>query len=596
MAASRSRLAPQALLRPRRAWRRLAPFFASFGRRILLLAGMAVLAGLAEAALLALIASAGAALSVQGRQVQVTLGPVQLPSSTAVVFSLAFALCLVRAVVQLVLAYLPASMSAAAMARLRRRLFDSFTRTSWQVQASERDGHFQSLMTTHVNSTTQAVIALGSGVSGLALFLTLVGTAFTISATTALVLIGSSAGLFLLLRPVARRLRASARALSAENVEYSKGVQEVVLMAEETQVFGASEDYRRRFYASVDAVRGPLLRTRFLSTATPAMFQSVALLLLVVALLVVSLLGSGSIASLGAIVLILIRSLSFAQQLQQAVANVDELTPFMERLADALDTYEAHPRQDGSRPLPRVERMGMVDVGFSYAPGVPVLHGIDFLACRGEAVGIVGPSGAGKSSLVQLLLRLRSPDRGQVVVNGEDAGQFRRSDWQRRVAYVPQTPQLIWGTVADNIRFYRPELSDEAVVSAARRAHIHDEIVTWPQGYQTVVGQRAAAVSGGQRQRLCLARALAGRPDVLILDEPTSALDVKSESLVQQTLTELKDDLVLFLVAHRLSTLAVCDRVMVVVAGRIQTVGAADQLLQSSDFFREVSEITRSQG
>ena len=194
------------------------------------------------------------------------------------------------------------------------------------------------------------------------------------------------------------------------------------------------------------------------------------------------------------------------------------------------------------------------------------------------------------------MLRLREPTSGKLMINGEDAAIFQRADWERRVAYVPQTPQLIYGTVADNIRFHRPEIADAKIEEAARRAHIHDEILGWPQGYQTVVGQRASAVSGGQRQRLCLARALAGAPDVLILDEPTSALDVRSEQAVQESLEEVKQEMLLFLVAHRLSTLSLCDRVMVVVDGRLEAIDAPAALRASNEFYREVTEIARGVG
>lgn len=584
-----------AVRRAREAWRRLSPFFDDFRGRIALMSLIAVVAGAAEAALLALIAAAAAALSEDDDEVLVDLGPVVFTAELSVIFAAAIALTVLRAVLQLLLAYLPAWMSATAMAQLRRRLFDAFTTTSWTVQSQERDGHFQSLMITHVNSTSQAIIAIGSGISGALLFLTMVASAFLLSVTTALIILVASAALFLLLQPVAKRLRASAKALSAENVEYSKGVQEVVLLAEESQVFGVSDSYRSTFYGSVDAVRTPLLRTRFLSTATPALFQSLALLMLVIALLVVSTAGSGTVASLGAIVLILIRALSFGQQLQQAIANVDQVAPFMNRLADALAHYDAHPRQDGTRPLEQVDAVALRDVDFHYVEGEPVLSGIDVEVRRGEALGIVGPSGAGKSSIVQLLLRLRTPTSGAVTVNDVDAQEYRLADWQQRIAYLPQTSQLVWGTAADNIRFYRPEISDSDVELAARRAHIHDEILSWPEGYDTVIGQRASAVSGGQRQRLCLARALAGQPDVLILDEPTSALDVKSEELVQQTLQELKADMVLLLVAHRLSTLSVCDRVMVVVDGRVQDIAPPQRLEETNAFFREVTDITRRQ-
>lgn len=581
--------------RARAAWARLSPFLGASRLKILALAVTAAAAGLAEAALLALVAAIAGALSVGESTVNTQLGPLSVDAEMSVLFAVGFALALTRGGLQVLLAYLPANMSATAMAGLRRRLFDAFTRTAWPVQAAERDGHFQSLMVTHVNSTCQAIIAIGTGLTAVIMFSTLLAAAVAINVTTAVLIFLTSALLFGALRPFSRRLRRYSRTLSAQNVEHSQSVQEVVAMAEETQVFGASDSYRQSFYSAVEQVRAPLVRTRFLSRAVPALYQSLALLLILAALLTVSFTEPTGIAALGAVVLILIRSLTYGQQMQSAITNMDELIPFMHRLADAIDRYTGSPQPDGDEPLGSIEHLAMKDVHFAYVPGHEVLRGIDFTARMGEVIGIVGPSGAGKSSIVQMLLRLRHPDRGAVLVNGTDARRFRRQDWQQRVAYVPQNPQLFWGTVADNIRFYREHVTDADVEAAARRAHIHDDIVSWPQGYQTVIGQRASAVSGGQRQRICVARALVDRPDVLVLDEPTSALDVKSEMLVQESLEELKGHVILFLVAHRLSTLSVCDRVMVVVAGRLQAIDSPAELVSSNDFYREVTEITRQQ-
>ena len=137
------------------------------------------------------------------------------------------------------------------------------------------------------------------------------------------------------------------------------------------------------------------------------------------------------------------------------------------------------------------------------------------------------------------------------------------------------------------------DLSDEAVEQAARLAQLHNDIVTWPKGYDTEVGERGGAVSGGQRQRIVLARALAERPDVLILDEPTSALDMKSESLVQETLEGLKGTSTMFIIAHRLSTLNACDRIMVLKDGEIQAFGASEALRQSNEFFSEAVRLSQ---
>jgi ABC-type multidrug transport system fused ATPase/permease subunit len=568
------------------------PFLGASRRSLLVMAGASVLAGLLEAALLALVATLASALSQGLSRIDATAGPIQISSSVPTLILVGVALALFRAVLQVWLAYLPAAMSANVMTNLRRTLFDRFTRTSWSVQAAERDGYFQSLMATHVTYASQAITRLSAGITAVLMFFTLLASAFLLSVTTALVLISASVALFLLLAPLSRRLRKHGRQLVAENVEYSKGVHEIVLMAEEIQVFGASEAYRGQVDQLIQRVRRPLRQTRFLTRAVPGLYQSMAFLLIVVALAVVYLSGATAIAELGAVVLVLIRSLTYGQQMQTATTGLNELIPYMTQLGDALDKYAGHPQPDGSRPLGRVERLGMSDVHFAYVPGEDVLRGVSFEARRGEAIGIVGPSGAGKSSLVQLMLRLRTPTQGALEVNGQDAATFTRTDWQRRLSYVPQTPQLIWGTVADNIRFFRPDISDAEVEAAARRAHIHDEIMSWPQGYRTTIGHRASAVSGGQRQRLCLARALAGSPDVLILDEPTSALDVRSEQAVQQSLDEVKEDVLLFLVAHRLSTLSICDRVMVIVDGRLQAIDEPTALLEHNDFYREVTDIT----
>lgn len=580
-----------AVRRGRQAWRELSPFLRGSRTALGALVVVAVLAGLAEAGLLALIAAVASALSTGEERVSTELGPLTTTMGVAATLGLGVALALVRAGLQLLLAYIPARLGANATADLRRRLFDAFTRAAWPVKAAERDGHFQSLMNAHITSTSQAIISIGTGLAALFTFTTMLVSAFLLHPPAALVLTASSIVLFVVLRPLARRLRGHAKSLSSENIEYSKRVQEVVLMAEETEVFGASESYRADVYTAIDNVRGPLLRTRFLAAAVPAVFQSVALLLLILALFAVSLTAAGRIATLGAVVLILFRTLTYAQQVQTAVTSMDERIPFMDRLATALRHYEDNPQQDGEEELPPIESIGFEDVGYGYSVGRPTLHDVRFVVRRGEAIGVAGPSGAGKSTLVQLLLRLREPTGGQVEVNGIDARRYRRSHWNERVAYVPQTPQVVWGTVADNIRFFRPWLTDEDVEAAARKANIHEEILSWPQGYRTVVGQRAAAVSGGQRQRLCLARALAGRPEVLILDEATSALDVRSESLVNDSLQQLHGRMTLFLVSHRPSALAMCDRVMVLVDGRLQTMDTPAALASSSAFYREVTDL-----
>ncbi|MFN7149503.1 MAG: ATP-binding cassette domain-containing protein, partial [Microthrixaceae bacterium] len=232
------------------------------------------------------------------------------------------------------------------------------------------------------------------------------------------------------------------------------------------------------------------------------------------------------------------------------------------------------------------------DVSYSYDGRVDALSGVSFDVAVGEAVGLIGPSGSGKSTLIQMLLRLRHPATGTYLVDGVDVAEIDEDSWFSQIAFVPQDSRVFDDTIAENIRFFRDGVSRADIEAAARRAHVHDEIVAMPDGYDTVLGSRGGSLSGGQRQRVAIARALVTDPSMLVLDEPTSALDMRSESLVHETLSELKGSVTLFVIAHRLSTLNTCDRIMVMGDGRLQAFGDRSALEADNDFYREALRLS----
>ncbi|MGH9085213.1 MAG: ABC transporter ATP-binding protein [Acidimicrobiales bacterium] len=283
----------------------------------------------------------------------------------------------------------------------------------------------------------------------------------------------------------------------------------------------------------------------------------------------------------------MLRSLSYGQGLQGAYVTVSSSAPALEQLQERIEYFERGRRHDGGEPIGAIGTLRADRVSFSYTEAEPVLREISFSIEPGEIIGIVGPSGSGKSTLVQLLLGLREPDRGRILADDRDLSQLSKGELARKVTFVPQSAHLIAGTIADNIRFWRDGVTSEDVERASRLAHLHGDVATFPDGYARQVGEHGGHLSGGQQQRLCIARALVEDPDVLIMDEPTSALDVRSEQLVRTTLLALKSHVTVIVIAHRLSTLDICDRIMVIQNGRLMAFDTPDALEASSDFYRE---------
>ncbi|MEH2056085.1 MAG: ABC transporter ATP-binding protein [Nostoc sp.] len=216
---------------------------------------------------------------------------------------------------------------------------------------------------------------------------------------------------------------------------------------------------------------------------------------------------------------------------------------------------------------------------FAYKPGEPVLKDISLLVSPGEAIALVGASGAGKTTFVNLLPRFYDPEVGQVFIDDVDIRDVKLHSLRRQIGIVPQETIMFSGTIAQNIAFGQDVFDMEAVIEAAKIANAHQFISQLPEGYQTWVGERGVNLSGGQRQRIAIARAVLLNPQILILDEATSALDSESEALVQEALERLMEKRTVFIIAHRLSTVRRCDRILVIEQGQIVESGTHEELL-----------------
>ncbi len=264
----------------------------------------------------------------------------------------------------------------------------------------------------------------------------------------------------------------------------------------------------------------------------------------------------------------------------------------IERIFETLDTMPDVQEPKDPVRLTTVEgRVEFKGVGFAYEPGEPVLEDINFVAEPGKVVALVGPSGSGKTTLVHLIPRFYDSQEGDIVIDGVNLKEIQLGSLRRNIGMVLQEKFLFSGTLRENIKYGRPEASDEEVVQAAIAANCHDFIMEFPDGYETTVGERGTRLSGGQRQRISIARALLTNPRILILDEATSDLDSESEALIQEALETLMKGRTTFIIAHRLSTVMNADEILVLDHGRIVERGTHAELATAGGLYEKLCEV-----
>ncbi len=383
---------------------------------------------------------------------------------------------------------------------------------------------------------------------------------------------------------------ADASALAGEMLNAMGTVQAYTREAAESRRFaGAVED------AFVTAIRRIRARAWLTMLAILLVFGAIVFVLWLGAHAVLG--GSMSVGQLGQFILYATIVAGAIGALSEVLGEAQRAAGATERLLELLAARPAIQAPAEPQALPACASGGaalqVVHVGFAYPsrPGLPSIKDASFTVRAGETVAIVGPSGAGKTSLFQLLLRFYDPQQGRILLDGVDIRQLKLEDLRGAIGVVPQETVVFSSSALENIRYGRPQASDEEVKQAARMAAAHEFIEALPQGYDTSLGERGLRLSGGQRQRIAIARALLKNPCLLLLDEATSALDAESERLVQAALEAAMQGRTTLVIAHRLATVQRADRILVMDEGRIVETGTHASLVARGGLYAQLAAL-----
>ncbi|MBB3311466.1 ATP-binding cassette subfamily B protein [Rhizobium sp. BK196] len=473
------------------------------------------------------------------------------------------------------------------VARYQRRIYSHLMTLSVGYYNEARSAHIAAQVSQNVTGIRDVLnLTITSTVRDFLTFVSLIGVMVVQDPLLSLAVFILAPPLLYALRYVSKRLRSATREAVNLNSHVLGAMQETIQGISIVKAFTMEEALENKVNKLIGAAEGRANRIARLSERTSPLTESFA------GFAVASVLAYAAYRSIyqgvppGAFfsfVTALLLAYDPARRLARLQVQMERAVVNARMIYELLDMEPRQRELPDAKPLVVTEaKIELRNVSFAYG-NESVLDHVTLTAEGGKTTALVGPSGAGKSTVINLIPRFYDPREGQILIDGQDIAHVTKQSLRRQLAYVSQQPYLFEGTIRDNIRYGRPEATDEEIEKAARLAYAHDFIVSQPQGYDTPVGENGVTLSGGQRQRLSIARALVRNAPILLLDEATSALDTESEAAVQKALDEAMTGRTVVVIAHRLSTVVRADKIIVMQQGRVVEEGNHETLAKVSD-------------
>lgn len=579
----------------------LAQNFGAYKPQILILTGLGLLSGILEGiganALIPLfsliIGETGENTDFISRMLREMFARFHVDFSLKYILIFVAALFIFKAIMLFIGNYIESKISSDYEKNTRTELFLKVMRSQWRFLLYQKIGYLEKVISVEVGVVAKLFLTISNIILILTGLLMYIVVAVNISFLITIVTMASGVILLVIARPLILKIKQLRMGIAVMHRQVAHFINENMLGIKTLKIFSVKRQVgvlgERHFKDLRNLQVRYLLTANILGSFTQPF--SVIFILLVFSFSYKT--ANFSLPSFIAIIYLIQRIFTYIQNLQAHLQTVYGFVPYLENLSRYRRSFdEQAERNNLGRPFVFEKSLEFNDVSFSYGEDTTMLNHVAFRVGNKECIGVAGHSGSGKTTIADLILGLFEPQSGTIMFDGVSILDINLDEVRRNIGYVSQDVFILNDSIANNIRFYDPVVSEEEIIRAAKKAHIYDFANGLPQKFDTIVGERGVLVSAGQRQRIAIARVLVRSPRLLILDEATSSLDKESEREIQKAIDLLRSEMAVIIIAHRLSTIVGCDKIIVMEKGSILEQGVPKDLLDDpSSYFSQMYTI-----